>query len=182
MKRIIALLLCLLMAFSFAACDNDKGDDGKKNDDTNGGTQSKVSFSVVYKGTSEIKITLGADAKPILEALPEAKSKSSAGSCGAQGTVYKYVYDNFELFVLENESSSTVDEITLKNDLIKTAEGVGIGSSKDDVIKACGNGYAKCDDTVIRYTSGSKNLQFSIKDGVVTGVLCKVYSETGGSN
>ncbi|MBQ8140146.1 MAG: hypothetical protein IJ038_00430 [Clostridia bacterium] len=168
MKRIFALLLCFLMIFAVVSCSKDE------NEEENGGDKgittsqkSSVSFYVNYKS---VKIELGADAKAVISALGTAKSSLSMGNCGGLGTLTKYVYDSLEIYVLASGSTETVDQITLLDDAVQTPEKVSVGSAKDAVISACGNGYSKMTDTSITYTSGSKNLKFTLRDGTVTGI------------
>ena len=170
MKRIFALLISLVLTLGLVACGGDGGADKDKDKDKDGGAdkQSTVSFYVNYNGN--VKIELLADAKAVLDKLGEPISTSEMGACGDQGTVTKYVFDSIELFVLKNGDKATVDQITLKSDLVKTPEGVTIGSSRDDVIKAFGEGYAKATDTEIRYTSGNKNLKLQLRDGSVVAI------------
>ena len=170
MKRILALLLCLLLTLGFAAC----GDDNKGKEQNDNQNTSSVKFYINYN--SNVKIELGADATSLLSQLGTPVSTSEMGACGDLGTVTKYVYDTIELFVLKSADKATVDQITLKSDLVKTPDGVTIGSTKDEVLKACGNGYAKCDDGEIRYTSGNKNLKFTLRDDSVVGINYLVLS------
>ena len=172
MKRILAILLCLVLALGFAACGDDQGKNEQGGND-GGSNKKSVNF---YMNYNNIKIELGADATALVGQLGTPESTSDMGACGDLGTVTKYVYDNIELFVLKSGDKATVDQITFKNDLVRTPEGVTIGTSKDDVIKSCGDGYAKCDDGEIRYTSGNKNLKFTLRDGAVTRINYLVLS------
>ena len=168
MKRIFALLLCLVMAFAVVACDKDGGDnvEGTKNDDK--GTQkSSVSF---YIDHSSAKIELGGDAKAVITALGTPKSTSPMGNCGGQGTLTKYTYASVAIYVLTSGDKETVDQITLLDDSVKTPENITIGSTKDEVIKACGSAYSKISDSSITYTSGNKNLIIQLRDGAVVGI------------
>ena len=96
MKRIFVLLVALVLALSLVSCDKDGGN----NNNSNGNIEAvnDVTFYILYE---DVKIELGADAKEVIEKLGTAKSESEMGACGDQGTVTKYVYDNFELFVLK---------------------------------------------------------------------------------
>lgn len=171
MKKILALLLCLIMAFLVVACD---GNDSTQNDNEgNKNKESSVSFAVNYKS---VKIELGADAGAVLSALGEAKSSSPMGNCGGLGTLTKYTYDSVEIYVLESDGKASIDQITLMDDAINTSEGVGIGSSLDEVLKACGDGHSKKTDTNITYTSGTKNLVFQFRDGSVVGIDYRMKS------
>ena len=161
MKKLFALLLCLVMTLGFAACEKDESNDnGTK-------TESSIDFSIQY---NSVKIELGADANAVLSQLGAAKSQSEMGACGDQGTVTKYTYDMIELYVLKNGDKATVDQITILGDLVKAKNNVTIGTAKDDVIKAFGDGYAKCDDNEIRYTNGKKNIKFQLRDGSVVAI------------
>lgn len=168
MKKFLALLLCILMAFCVIACDKKKEKGGS--DDDEGGSSNKpqqsVSFSVSYNST---KIALGADAKAVIAALGEPVSKQDAGSCAGQGTLTKYKYPSIEIYVLTNGSSETIDQISFLDDGVKTSEGVKIGSSADEVTKACGKA-TKQTDSYMTYTSGKKSLQFQFRDGAVVGI------------
>lgn len=174
MKKFLALLLCLMMAFALVACDSKK--DKKSNDDDDDGGASTVKKSSVsfYVNYNSAKIELGADAKAILSALGAPKSSSPMGNCGGQGTLTKYVYASIELYTVTNGSTETVDQVTLLDDAVKCPEGVGIGSAAADVLKACGSNPTKKSDTGITYTSGNKNLIFSLRDGAVVGVDYRV--------
>ena len=171
MKRIIALLLCLVLALGFAACG--EGSDNKGNENESNQSASSVKLYINY---NNVKIELGADATAVISSLGTPVSQSEMGACGDLGTVTKYVYDNIELFVLKSGDKATVDQITIKNDLVKTPEGVTIGTSKDDALNALGKSYAKCDDSEIRYTSGNKNLKLTLRDGAVVGINYLVLS------
>ena len=96
-------------------------------------------------------------------------SKQEAGSCAGQGTLTKYKYPSLEIYVLTNGNVQTIDQITLLDDGIKTPEGIKIGSSADDVTKACGKA-TKQTETYMTYSSGKKTLQFQFRDGSVVGI------------
>ncbi len=172
MKRFFALLLCLLVAFCVAACNKDKGDTDKDSDNDDGGASSKSSVSF-YVNCNSVKVELGGDAKAVISALGTPKSTSPMGNCGGQGTLTKYSYASIEVYVLTVGDKETVDQITLLDDSIKTPENITIGSTKDDVIKACGNA-TKLSDTNITYTSGNKNLMIQLRDGAVVGIDYRV--------
>ena len=168
MKKFLALLLCILMAFCVIACDKKK-EKGGSDDDEGGNSikpQQTVSFSVSYNST---KIALGADAKAIIATLGEPASKQEAGSCAGQGTLTKYKYPSLEIYVLTNGNVQTIDQISFLDDGVKTSEGIKIGSSADDVTKACGKA-TKQTETYMTYSSGKTTLQFQFRDGAVVGI------------
>ena len=165
--RIAILLLCLLMLIPLASCDKKEE---TQNEEKDGGEVAAIAFSITANGT---KIELGKDATPILTALGAPQAESSVGSCGGkEGTWTRYTYAGFYLLVLENGNSKTVDQIELKDDSIMTPKGVGIGSTKDAVLKAYGNGYDKSQssDTALVYRQGTKQLEFYFDNGVASAV------------
>jgi hypothetical protein len=172
MKKFFALLLAALMIFSLVACNGDSTDTDNEGNLKNPST---IDFYVNHNG---VKIELGADAQPVIAVLGEPASKSEAGNCGGQGTLTKYVYASFELYVLTSTGGEVIDQITLLDDASTTAEGISIGATKDEVIAACGKSYAKNSDTGITYTSGNKNLIFKLRDGAVVGIDYRM--STGG--
>ncbi|MBQ7384302.1 MAG: hypothetical protein IJV72_05880 [Clostridia bacterium] len=176
MKKFLALLLCLMMAFCLVACENKKNNNNNDDDDGEGGGASKKSSVSFYVNYNSVKIELGADAKAVLSALGTPKRTDDQGECGGLGRVTKYVYASLELFTLNNGKTETVDGIKLLDDAVKCPEGVGIGSASADVLKACGSNPTNKSDTGITYTSGSKNLIFSLRDGAVSGIEYKVIS------
>ena len=131
-KKILSILLCLLMLLTLASCKKEEAkteEDGEKD-----GTAAAIAFSITANGTT---IELGKDATPVLTALGAPMAQSSVGNCGGKaGTWTRYTYAGFYLLVLENGDQQTVDQIELKDDSILTAKGVGIGSTRDDVLKA----------------------------------------------
>ena len=167
MKRFFALLLTLIMVFCVASCD--KGGDKDNGGNNNDGTKPKAAVSF-YVNHGSVKIELGGDAKAVITALGTPKSTSPMGNCGGQGTLTKYTYASIEIYVLASGDKETIDQITLLDDSIKTPENITIGSTKDEVIGACGNAYSKMSDTGITYTSGDKNFMIQLRDGAVVGI------------
>ena len=175
MKGILALMLCLLTLVAFVGCKEKESKSNNEGDKAEKQNAVSVEFSITANGT---KVTLGADAAPILSALGTPVAESSVGNCGGKaGAWTRYTYPGFYLLVLENGSSKTVDQIELRDDSILTPKGVGIGSPKDSVTAAYGNGYDKSQssDSALVYKQGNKQLEFYLQNGVVSGVIfaCK---------
>ena len=59
--------------------------------------------------------------------------------------------------------------ITLKNDLVKTPEGVSIGDKRADVIAKYGDNYTSAGEN-IQYEAENCTLQFMFRDGRVSSV------------
>ena len=171
MKKILALALCLLtVAFAFSCQKQEAPDDknGDKTQTTTKAPEKTVSFGVTYK---QVKINLGEDAATVLSALGDPSSEESVGSCGGQGTLTKYLYPSVEIIVLTDAAGkATVDSISLRDDGATTQNGVGVGSTKQEILAACGNGYKAANDNGITYESGNYTLEFTLKDGAAVGV------------
>ena len=109
MKKILAIFLCLLMLFCFAACDSDSG--GKGNSGGGGGgndaaktTEATSAAVKFYVNVGTVRIELGADADSILAALGTPKSSEDKGNCGGQGTLTKYVYASMDIVTIERKN------------------------------------------------------------------------------
>lgn len=176
MKKFFALLLCLAALFAFVACDekNEKEPDDDKGA-SSGGEKSSINYYVEYKGT---KISLGADADSVLNALGTPVSSDDLGDCGGIGTQTKYTYsDSVVIYVVDRGNKKVIDGVLLNSDAVLSPEKVGVGSTKDEVIKACGKGYSKLTETQISYSSGHKSAIFSLRDGAVVKVEYQLDSD-----
>ena len=172
MKKWIALALCLVTLIFAVSCQKQETpDDDGENDKpktTTKAPETSVSFGVTYNG---VKVDLGADAATVLASLGDPSSEESVGSCGGQGTLTKYLYPSVEIIVLtDSAGKTTVDSISLRDDGATTRNGVGVGSTKQEILDACGKGYKAANDNGITYESGKYLLEFTLKDGVAVGV------------
>lgn len=155
MLAVAAVVCCLLMTASLAACDS--GEKQKESGDI---------YYITYDGT---KIELGAKAEGVLGALGEAKEVKELGDCGGLGAQIKYSYNDFDLYTLKSGDNETVDQITLRSDLVSTSKGICIGDSSDKVIEAYGEPASKSDKE-LKYVSGELILKFKISGGSVTDI------------
>lgn len=167
-KIIVSILLvCMCVAFC-VACDNtgstdNAGGDGSQSENNN----STVKFYVEYNGT---KIELGAKADSVIEALGEPQSKNEIGNCGGLGAQVRYVYPSVEIFVLQsNTDGNIIDQITFRDDIVTTPEGVYIGMTKAEAEDALGDPTEETEKAII-YTSGKYTLKLNITDGKVTDI------------
>ncbi len=152
--RLLALAMALLLTLTaLAACA----------EDTDGGDAYYISYN-------DVKIQPGANAKGLLDKLGEPDYEKNNGNCGGQGVQMKYSYTSFDLYLLEaTDGTLTVDQITLKDDLMETPEGIAIGDAKTDVEQA----YGTPDETNaynIVYRSGRQELIFGMEDGRVESI------------
>ena len=168
--KYICIALALLCTLSLAAC-NDGGD---KETEQSSENTAGVSFYMTYKN---VKIELGADADKVLTALGEPQKKTENGNCGGLGTQYKYSYPSIDVYVLEaNDGNAVIDQITFRDDLVSTAEGVSIGSTIEEAKGALGEPTTSSASAFI-YTEGKYNLKLGIDGELVTEINYLTVSE-----
>ena len=145
-KRILSMTFVVVLLLALCAC---------------GGGSDEDAYYISFK---EATICPGEAAGDLLDALGEPNFKKNNGNCGGQGVQMKYSYDSFDLYLLEaNDGKVTVDEISLKDDLIETPKGIAIGSKKDAVLKAYGEPTKATDKTLV-YEKGKQELFFELND------------------
>ena len=165
-KKIFVLLLAVLCLFSVVACDESKSADTNEVKDK-ADSQEGVAYYFEYNGVS---VELGASADGIIEKLGTYKDKKEIGDCGGLGAQVKYSYPSFDLYVLESKTDgSIIDQITFRDDIVATPEGVCIGMSLDDAKAKLGEPTSGT-DTSIEYLDGNKLLKLGIEGGVITEI------------
>ncbi len=158
--KIAALMLAVLMCVSLFACSKDDGDTQDENDDG-------VAYNVTYNGT---KIKLGAKADSVIEKLGEPQDTREIGDCGGLGALVKYSYSSIEVYVLKSKTEGNIiDQITLRDDLVATPEGVCIGDSAEGAKEKLG-APTKESSTALTYESEKYALKLLLSDGSVTGI------------
>ena len=155
-KKLLAFLLSMILLVALCACE--------------GGSDEGESYYVSHKGA---KICPGEAAGDLLDQLGAPKSEKENGNCGGQGVQMRYTYDSFYLYLLEStDGKVTVDAIEFRDDLIETAEGLGIGSSKDEVLKAYGDPTEEKGQT-LTYKNGKQHLVINLKNDAVSALSLK---------
>ena len=129
MKRISLFLLAAIMLLSLVGCGSTDIDPQEEN------------FSFTYNGT---KITLGAEAAPIIDALGEPRSYTEEPSCAFDGMDKTYYYGSFYLSTYPLDGKDYVYCIWFADDSVVTNDGIRIGSTQTQVEAvygtACFNG------------------------------------------
>ncbi len=172
LKIIISLLLVTLCVFFCVACSD--GADTSADRDGSSGSSDKsdkddgaVKLYIEYNGT---KIQLGAKADSIIEALGEPQSKTEIGDCGGLGAQVKYTYPSIEVYVLESKTDGNIiDQITFRDDVVSTPEGVCIGATVAEAKQALGKPTSETDKALL-YTSGKYTLKLSFSGDMVTEI------------
>ncbi len=159
MKRFICALLVCVFALTFISCTDKKTEPDGESD----------GIYVEYNGT---KIVMGGKADSILASLGKEKDKDDVGDCGGLGALVMYSYDSFDLYVLESkDKGNIIDQITFRDDMIETAEGVFIGMGATEAKVALRETYgepAESGEKEVKYVKGSYAVIVGIEDGKVT--------------
>lgn len=154
MKRISLFLLAAIMLLSLVGCGSTDIDPPEEN------------FSFTYNGT---RITLGAEAAPIIDALGEPRSYTEEPSCAFDGMDKTYYYGSFYLSSYPLDGKDYVYSIWFADDSVATNDGIRIGTTKAQVEAICG---ADCFNGTNAYTQpqGNTKLTILMEDGMVSSI------------
>lgn len=117
---------------------------------------------------NETRIRLDEDAAPALAVLGVGDIFEQ-DSCAYQGKDTVHRYKDFEIATYPVNKKEHVSSIYLLTDQAVTEEGIKIGSSYDDMVKAYGKDY-KEEFEVYRYVKGKTELAFYMKDRKVEAI------------
>jgi len=101
-----------------------------------GKAQPVKGFTFTHFGTT---IAIDADFGPLLLALGEPRAYFEAESCAFPGLDKLYTYLGFEIDTYPQGDNDFVSAIVLKDDTVKTEEGLKIGSSRAEMEALYGN-------------------------------------------
>lgn len=110
-------------------------------------------YAFVYNG---IVVEMDADAAPIVEQLGEPDAYFEASSCAFEGIDKIYTYGSFELDTYPTKDKDYVSTIILKDDIITTTEGIGIGESVDKMEDVYGSDWVDEDGMAVYEKDGMK--------------------------
>lgn len=153
MKR-IRYLLAAIMLLSLVGCGSTDIDPQEKN------------FSFTYNCT---KITLGAEAAPIIDALGEPRSYTEEPSCAFDGMDKTYYYGSFYLSTYPLDGKDYVYCIWFADDSVATNDGIRIGSTQTQVEAVYGT---ECFNGTNSYTEiqSSTKLTILLEENKVTSI------------
>lgn len=154
MKRISLFLLAAIILLSLVGCGSTDLDPQEEN------------YSFTYNGT---KITLGAEATSILNALGEPRSYTEEPSCAFDGVDKTYYYGSFYMSTYPLDGKDYVYSIWFADDSVATNDGIRIGTTKAQVEAICG---ADCFNgtNVYSQTQGITKLTILMEDGMVSSI------------
>ena len=161
MKRISIFLLAAIMLFSMTGCGSTEPNPQEEN------------LSFTYNGT---KITLGAEAASVINALGEPRSYTEEPSCAFDGMDKTYHYGSFYLSTYPLNGKDFVYSFWFADDSVVTNDGNRIGSTKAQVEAIYG---ANCFNGTNAYTQvlDSSKLTILMEDGVVSSIQYELIIE-----
>jgi len=124
-----------------------------------------------YKFTNnKVTITMNSKAQKFVKKAGKPVAFKVKKSCAFKGKDRTYKYKDFILYTFTNSDKGAeyVNGITFLTENVKTKEGIGIGSSLEDVKEAYGKGKEKFG--VYSFTKGKTKLQIEITDDKVSNL------------
>ena len=113
-------------------------------------------------------LNIGDNAQSFVGAVPP-NSQDASVSCYGNGEDINYYYDDFTLYIWNENGNYMTYGIDITGTGAQTSRGITIGSSVEDVKAAYGTGYEELGSDYV-YTYGEFNLHFTIAGNAVTAI------------
>lgn len=127
-------------------------------------------YTFVYQG---VTVEIDADAAPILDQLGEPVSYFEAASCAFDGLDKMYTYHGFELDTYPDGDKDYVSGVILKDDSVLTAEGIGIGDTREELEQAYpgeGAGAGQEENGMLVYEKDGMKLCFILQEDEIISI------------
>jgi hypothetical protein len=131
------------------------------------GTTETTGFTFEYGGK---KIYMNEDINDVFSDIGEPRKTFEAPSCAFDGIDKIFSYSGFDLHTYPEGGKDLIHTINLRDDSIKTAEGVALGSGLSEMLKTYGDGYER-EHEMYTYSKGKTRLQFLIEDDFVDAII-----------
>ena len=154
MIRISLFLLVAVLLFSLVGCGAADPNIQEEN------------YSFTYNGT---RITLGAEAAPIVDALGEPRSYTEEPSCAFDGMDKTYYYGGFYLSTYPLDGKDYVYSIWFADDSVETEDGIRIGTTQAQVEGICGENCFNNSNTY-RQIKGNSKMIILLEGDVVNSI------------
>lgn len=168
MKRMLALILALLL--SLTACGGQGGTSG--GDEQTGGDSDipapKANSQYVFT-YRDCPLPMNAEFAPLLEFLGEPESYFEAASCAFDGLDKTYTYAGVEIITYPDGDADYISSVRLLDNSVSTPEGISIGSTVEEVVKAYGEEYQELGQQYA-YEDGDALLTILFEDGAAISV------------
>ena len=174
------LVICAVAMFALAGCGGDSKDSAEttkapvENQSENNNTSDvpKSEYMTDDKGyvfsVSGTEVAIHAPMKDIIATIGEPVSYFEAASCAFGDLDKTYTYGGYDINTYSLNGNDYVAAVIFSDDTQKTAEGISIGSSMEDVKAAYGE--AELDGTALVYKKGAMKIQFFFTDNAVSGI------------
>ena len=173
MKKIIPAAVVISLALMLTACSASKdttperveggqtkvSSAGSAASSEAGNTESDDGFNLTYNG---VRISLDAEAEPLVKALGKDYMYTENPSCAYVGIDFTYDYKSFILYAQDRSGKVVINTVEVRDDTVDCG-GIKIGQTLDDVKKVYGE-PSTVEEFGIKYTKNGKELQF-ITDG-----------------
>jgi len=175
MKRIIASMLVLLMAFALVGCGA-AGEAGAPKMEVLSGAFSEKDLGIEIDGKTYY---LREDSAPLLKALGDGYEYSEVVSCVYDGKDKTFEYKDIIVNTVPVDGKDVIEMITITGDGYITLRGITVGDSLINVKKAYGEAYF--DDGYLTYSLTNdpqdiqaERIQFEYSEDTVSTVY--IYS------
>lgn len=115
------------------------------------------------------EIAMGQEAKAFIATLGDPKDRYSSPSCAFKGEDTVYDYGNYQITTFVSEGVEKFTGFYLIDKTVSTTEGIHIGSSFDDMVKAYGKKYVERYGAYT-YSLGLTDLSFVVANDTVTSI------------
>lgn len=144
-SKIVVMAVCLALALTFVFTDT--------------ANAAPKGYGFTYKG---VTVYMDSKADKLLKKAGKPKKKTESKSCAYDGMDRTYTYQDLVIKTYSNSAKGAeyINSIELLTSKVKTKEGIKVGSAKNAMIKAYGNG--KSQFGVYTYTKGKCKLMIEL--------------------
>lgn len=178
-KKIFTVLSAVVLSICLTACgsndvkviENNKDDKAFESSTDNSGETSKLKGYVFEADgqNGKVSITTEIEMNDILKQLGDPDNYFEAESCAFKGLDKTYTYSHYEIQTYPEDKKDLISCILFKDDMIKTAEGLSIGMTKDQMEEAYGTDYEQKGAMYV-YKKDSSFLGFIIQDNIISSI------------
>ena len=165
---ISAAAAALALILALAGCSGGGGTEIELTDEVTG-SQGASRDDVWYFDTGSVKLAPHDNFTSVSAYLGDPLSKDESPSCAYIGYDKVFVFKGFTVQTYPENGVDFVLWISLTDQSVKTPQGVGIGSTKEEVIAATGVEYDDRGDSIV-YSKGKTSLSFIFPAGRATVV------------
>ena len=199
MKKILALLCCLMLLAGLTACGSDEIAEERmitrppeedavpvmaeampeptESESTQAATEAAAAPAALGNYTFDadgVELIPGDPFDPAI--LPEAVSVYEVPSCAIVGTDNLYNYGTFELTAFDDGTSELIYSILLTDPNITTTEGLALGDSLQKMVDIYGEGYTQQGNAYI-YTGDAETLNVIIQNEQIASIEYRMITD-----